>query len=181
LNKIGQRNSIREVELLQERANRGSLCKLFSSGSGFIPSLGGFLFLFVCFSVLMSLLVYGAVTGAVSPRLFGLCGIVLMLGLFIGFAYRLRSAHATEGSQNSIRSFTEDSVQVNLSIKRLRIAIGVMLLLLLNGLWFTRGGPLLPRLVGVTINLFITASFVFRLRRAKKLLAPGTRNRTSSY
>ena len=33
---------------------------------------------------------------------------------------------------------------------------------------FTRGGPLLPRLVGAAVNLSITACFVFLLRRATK-------------
>jgi Ca2+/Na+ antiporter len=99
-------------------------------------------------------LVYATVTGAVSPRVFSLCAILLMLGLFIGFAYRFRSVQATKGGEDSNPS--------------LQIAIIVMLLLLLNGLWFTQGAPLLPRIVGAAINLFITACFVFLLRRAKK-------------
>jgi hypothetical protein len=115
----------------------------------------------------MSLLVYAAVTGAVSPRVFSLCAILLMLGLFIGLAYRFRSAQATKGGQDSNPSFAADSVRVNLSTKRLRIAIIVMLLLLLNGLWFTQGAPWLPRIVGAAINLFITAYLVFLLRRGK--------------
>ena len=89
-----------------------------------------------------------------------------MLGLFIALRYRLRGVQATKGSQESNPSV--ELVQVNRSTKRLQIAIIVMLLLLLSGLWVTRGGPLLPRLVGAAINLFITASFVFLLRRAKK-------------
>ena len=130
--------------------------------------LRGFLFLSVCFCLLMSGLVYAVATHTVSARLFALCAILLMFGLFIGLLYRLRSAQAKEVSEDRNSLLTEDSVQVNLSPMRLRISIIVMLLLLLNGLWFTRGGPLFPRLAGAAINLFITACFVFLLRRAKK-------------
>ena len=84
-----------------------------------------------------------------------------MLGMLIGFAYRFGSAQATTDGQDS------SLVRSRLSTKRLRIAIIVMLLLLLNGLWVTQGAPLLPRIVGAAINLFITAYFVFLLRRAK--------------
>ena len=116
----------------------------------------------------MSLLVYTTVTGAVSPRLFALCSILLMLGLGVGLTYRHGNAQATKGGQDSNPSLAADSVRVNLSTKRLQIAIIVMLLLLLNGMWVTQGAPLLPRVVGAAINLFITAYFVFLLRRAKK-------------
>ena len=91
-----------------------------------------------------------------------------MLGLLIGLAYRYRRAQATKGSQGSNPSLTGDSARVNSATKTLRIAVVVMPLLLLNGLWVTRGQPLLPRFVGAAINLLITAYFVFLLRRAKK-------------
>jgi hypothetical protein len=134
-------------------------------------SLGDFLYLAVCFCVFRLLLVYAYVTGAVSPRVFALWAILLTLGLFIGLVYRLRTAHVTKGNQHSNRPLT-NSVQVKLSIRKLRISIVVMVLLLLNGLWITRGQTLLPRLVGVAINLFITACFVFLIRKAKKAEAP---------
>ena len=92
-----------------------------------------------------------------------------MLGLLIGLAYRYRRAHAAKSIQDSNPSLTGDSARrVNSATKTLRIAVVVMPLLLLNGLWVTRGQPLLPRFVGAAINLLITAYFVFLLRRAKK-------------
>jgi len=115
----------------------------------------------------MSLLVYASVVDAISPRVFGLCGILLMLGLFIGLMYRLRVAQTTKGEQESNSSPQVESVQVNHSIKKLRISIIVMLILLLYGLWATRSGPLFPRLVGAAMNLTFTAGLVLQLRRAK--------------
>jgi len=91
-----------------------------------------------------------------------------MLGLLIGLAYRYRRAQAAKSIQDGNPSFTGDSARVNSATKTLRIAIGVMPLLLLNGLWVTRGQPSLPRFVGAAINLLITGYFVFLLRRAKK-------------
>ena len=131
--------------------------------------LGSFLFLSVCFIVLMSLLVYASVIDAVSPRIFALSALLLMLGLFIALAYRFKIAQATKGSEGSKPSLEHHPGQVNLSPRRLRISVFVMVLLLLSGLWFTRGGPLLPRLVGVAVNLLITTHFILLLRRAKKV------------
>lgn len=132
--------------------------------SPFKPYLTHFLFLPACFLVLISALVYAEITGTVSPRFFGIGSLLLMLGLYIGLVYRIRRTQAAKASPGSSPSPTE-------SIKRLRILIGIMVLLLLSGLWFQRGGPLLPRLVGVTINLLFTASFVSRLRKAKKAVS----------
>lgn len=116
----------------------------------------------------MSLLAFAAATGTVSPRLFGLCGILLMLGLFIGLAYRYRRAQTTEGSLDNNPPLTGDSARTDRATKTLRITVVAMPILLLSGLWVTRGQPLLPRLVGAAINLLITAYFVFLLRRTKK-------------
>jgi Ca2+/Na+ antiporter len=129
--------------------------------SSFKPVLSHFLFLPVCSVGLISLLVYAEITGPVSPWLFGVGSLLLMLGLCIGLVYRIRKVQATEASPGRSPSPAE-------SIKRLRMLIGIMVLLLLIGLWFTRGGPLLPWLVGVTINLLFIASLVSRLRRAKE-------------
>ena len=146
--------------------------------SSFKSFLHSFRFLPVCFFVLISLLAYSSATGIVSPRLFALCAILLMLGLLIGLAYRYRRAQAAKSIQDSNPSLTGNSARVNSATKTLRVAIVVMPLLLLNGLWVTRGQPLLLRFVGAAINLLITAYFVFLLRRAKNAKS---RYRRSSY
>jgi hypothetical protein len=116
----------------------------------------------------MSLLAFAAATRTVSPRLAGLCGILLMFGLSIGLAYRYRRAETREGSLDNNPPLTGDSARIDRATKTLRITVAVMPILLLSGLWVTRGQPLLPRLVGAAINLLITAYFVFLLRRTKK-------------
>jgi uncharacterized membrane protein len=147
------------VDILHQEKN------LSPSTKPFLPSI---LFLSICFCVLMLSLAIASAAGTITPRLFALCAILLMLGLFISLTYQFRSSQTIKGNQDDNASSTEDWVQMSLSARRLRTSIVVMLLLLLSGLWFTRGGPLLPRLVGAALNLFITAGFVFLLRRAKK-------------
>jgi hypothetical protein len=49
-----------------------------------------------------------------------------------------------------------------------RIAVVVLPVLLVTGLWVTRGEPLLPRLTGAAINLLITVWLIILLRKAKK-------------
>lgn len=90
-----------------------------------------------------------------------------MLGLFIGLLYRYRLAQTMQRGQDSNSSLTGDSGRLGRAIKTLRIAVIVLPLLLVSGLWATRRQPLLPRLVGAGINLLITAYLVSLLRRAK--------------
>ena len=126
-----------------------------------LKSFPRFLFLASCFCALLSLLVYATARDAVSPRFFALFSVLLALGLGVGTVY------ATKGGQDSNPSLAADSVRVNLSKRKLRIYIIVMLMLLLYGMWATRGAPLLPRMIGAAINAFLTACFVFLLRRTK--------------
>jgi len=83
--------------------------------------------------------------------------------------YRYRHAERRTVNQDNNSSLTNDSARrVNRAIKTLRVAVVVMPILLLNGLLVTRGQPLLPRLAGASINLLITAYFIFLLRKARK-------------
>lgn len=133
--------------------------------------LHSFQFLFLCFLALAFLLTYTSVTGFVSPRQFALCFLLLMGGLFTALLYRYRRAQRSKDSQGSSLSLSPDTPRLNSSIKRLRVAVIVMPILLLNGLWLTQGQRLLPRLVGASINLLFTGYFIFLLRRAKNAMA----------
>jgi hypothetical protein len=130
--------------------------------------LNSFLFLFLCFLALALLLTYASVTDFLSPRQFALCFLLLMGGLFTALVYRYRRAQLSKDSQESSPALRPESPRVNNAIKRLRVAVIVLPILLLNGLWLTQGQPLLPRLVGAAINLLFTGYFIFLLRKAKK-------------
>jgi Na+/H+ antiporter NhaC len=107
-------------------------------------------------------------TDAISPRQFALFSILLIVVLFFAF-YRSAKARRGTDNQNTDAPLTEDSARrMNSAIKKLRIAVVVLPILLLNGFWVTRGQPLLPRLAGEGINLLITGYFISLLRKAKK-------------
>jgi high-affinity Fe2+/Pb2+ permease len=62
-------------------------------------------------------------------------------------------------------------VQNQSRIRRIKIYIVLINLFLIYGLWATRGNPLMPRVIGAVISLYITArliSIVQRLRRIGK-------------
>jgi hypothetical protein len=54
------------------------------------------------------------------------------------------------------------------ALGKVRIAVVVLPVLLVTGLWVTRGEPLLPRLTGAAINLLIMVWLIILLRKAKK-------------
>jgi cbb3-type cytochrome oxidase subunit 3 len=122
----------------------------------------------VGFFALELLLAYLSATDAISPRQFALFSILLIVVLFFAF-YRYAKARRGTDNQDSNPPLTEDSARrVNNAVKRVRVAVVALPILLLNGLWVTRGQPLLPRLGGAAINLLFTGYFIFLLRKAKK-------------
>jgi len=61
-----------------------------------------------------------------------------------------------------------DPIKTRALIRRLEFYVVVLPLLLIIGLWMTRGEPLGPRMVGAAINIFFTLWFISLIRRAKK-------------
>jgi hypothetical protein len=58
--------------------------------------------------------------------------------------------------------------QVEKARRRLWVALAVLPVLLIFGLWSTRGEALIPRLVGAGVNIFFTSWFIFLLRKTKR-------------
>jgi hypothetical protein len=52
-------------------------------------------------------------------------------------------------------------------IRILKVCVLIMPLVLIYGLWETRGGPLLPRIAGAAMNLCFTALFIVVIRMQK--------------
>jgi hypothetical protein len=77
---------------------------------------------------------------------------------------------------HTARELTQDRVNSAARKKALRtvrnckIAIAVMPVLFAYALWSTRGDPLLPRIIGATINIAITSAFIIALRTQKAKL-----------
>ncbi len=64
---------------------------------------------------------------------------------------------------------TDGALEVGAStIWKLRLAIVVLLLLLVNGVWQSRHGPFLPVIVGASVNLLITGTLIRVLVRIQR-------------
>jgi hypothetical protein len=96
-----------------------------------------------------------------SPRLLGATLLLLMGALFILVFLILKRAAKQKRTP-------ADPIKTQALIRRLKFYVVVLPLLLIVGLWMTRGEPLGPRMVGAPINIFLTLWFISLIRRAKK-------------
>jgi hypothetical protein len=75
----------------------------------------------------------------------------------------LRERRVIEGlPENTIDAPAREDIKRR--IRQYTITIVVLPLILLYGLYETRGGPLLPRLTGAAVNLLFTFAFILALR-----------------
>jgi hypothetical protein len=118
-------------------------------------------FLLVSFC-LVFLLGYAFASSVISARQFGIAGLLLFGCLYIVLIYSYKSARLP-GHQSKPSNLELDS-----ALGKVRLAVVVLPVLLVTGLWFTRGEPLLPRLTGAAINLLIMVWLIILLRKAKK-------------
>ena len=115
--------------------------------------------LFSVFVVMLSLLlVHAFTTGLLSPRALGIVLLVFAVGsagLFLRALSKLDKRSALQSGDAGTLA-QRRSVQ----IRAAKVAIAVLVLLLVNGLFQLRSGPLLPLLVGITINVLSTITLV---------------------
>lgn len=122
----------------------------------------------LCLLSLVSALVYLFAKGAISAREFG-AGVLLLAGcLFVVMLYRYRGGGRYKEQDVSV-SPRIDAAKTDSARRKLRIAIVVLPVLLVAGLWQTKGEPLLPRTVGAGINVVMTAWFIYLLRKTKNV------------
>ena len=124
-----------------------------------------------CFVVASVLLAHEFAVGVLSPRALGIALLVLCVGggfvfvvILVKVQHRLQ-AQREASSPDAIRKRRLSQIRVG------KIAIVILVLALINGLVTERNAPLLPLLVGVTMNLLITfaiARTVIRLQRRVK-------------
>jgi hypothetical protein len=122
----------------------------------------------VTFAVVALLVAVAYANGIISPRLLGVVLLLLVGVLSIAITLILKRAGAASESGQP-RSATE-TLKARRSIRRLQIAVAVLPILLVTGLWTTRGGPVFPRITGAAVNIFFTLWFISLIRRAKKQL-----------
>jgi hypothetical protein len=130
-------------------------------GKHFTP----FLVLFVGTLILLAGLF---AAGKISPREMGYASFAVCLAaaviltLLIGKTTR-ETRPVTQLSE--ARGDPTTRKKIIRSIRTCKVAIVLMPLILVYGLWATRNGPLLPRIVGVVINIATTGVFVVALKR----------------
>jgi glucan phosphoethanolaminetransferase (alkaline phosphatase superfamily) len=121
---------------------------------------------FACFFLFLLLLAFLFVRHAVSPRQFALALLGLMCAGSVLFFFIFKSARQFV---NQDRSADRVAAEVPAAtLRRLKIFAVALPIILILGLWITRGQPLLPRAVGAAINLFFTFAIISVLRRAKR-------------
>ncbi len=123
------------------------------------------LFPFVCFAVLGFPLVYEYTKGNFSPRQLG-AGFVMLIGCIFGLiVFRLSRGQTDE--TRPLASDEKSSTLMVSAVRKVRIAAVTLPIILVVGLWLTRGQPLLPRLAGALMSVFITSWLLSLLFRAR--------------
>ena len=103
---------------------------------------------------------------AISPRLLGVVGLLMFGGLYVVIFLILKRA-----SLRASRSRTPvPTSKIQAMIRRLQFCVVALPVLLIFGLWETRGEPLLPRLTGAAINISFMLWFIYIIRRSKRHL-----------
>jgi hypothetical protein len=115
-------------------------------------------------------------SGGVTPRLLGLGLAGLMACLWLVIYLSLRKVVAKRRAQNQGSLSDEESSILRSAVRRLQRVVFVLPILLIVGLYMTRGATIVPRLTGAAINLAFTFWFVFLIRRGKKRLQERRRN-----
>jgi hypothetical protein len=102
--------------------------------------------------------------GAMSPRLLGVVGLLLMGVLWVVVFLVLKRA------SSGANQFAPLLTHRRRYVRRLQVAVVALPVLLVAGLWMTRGESLAPRITGAAVNVFFTLWFISLIRRAKKQL-----------
>jgi len=124
----------------------------------------------------LMVLIWVFIKGGLSPR--GFAAAVLMYWIVM-FAFLFRLIRSQQRSAEDVRKKqiasgvpieALDRERCVRSIRSLKRLIAMFAVFLGYGLLATRGGPLLPRAVGATVDVVILAACVYALMRAQKQL-----------
>lgn len=125
----------------------------------------------------LSTLTYLLVTHHISPRDFGIAALLLWVAMFVIVILLSRQFIALKKvSNDAVSRSSEGSFdaktrrRLERQVRMFRTWVILMPLILLYGLWETRGESLLPRLVGATINILMTAAFFRAMRNVQARL-----------
>jgi len=120
----------------------------------------------VFFCSVALLLGHEYIVGVISPRGLGIALAALFVASVMGVAFLLKSGSSRK---SILKSGDEGSWRGRvLAIWAGKIAVVVLMLVFLNGLWHIRQRPLAPRLVGLGANLLVTFAVIGAVRKIKR-------------
>jgi di/tricarboxylate transporter len=118
----------------------------------------------ICFTGLAFCFAYEFVTGNLLPRQLAIALLLLITALFGFVLFRLRR-YKFDGNQTL--DADNKSTEMIRAMRTLRILVIILPVILVVGLWLTRGEALGPRLAGSAINILLTLWFLVILRRTR--------------
>jgi len=120
----------------------------------------------VGFAILVLCLAVAFAHGLISPRGLGLIlvGFVLLLTVTVrNLMGKVFNQSQFEQQKNTERRLPESKLT-----RRLRSTLVALPIILVLGLWLTRGGPAIPRITGAGIDIFLFCWVLYIFRQSKR-------------
>jgi hypothetical protein len=130
-------------------------------------------FLMFCVVAVLGLLTFGEVSGHLSPHNFAIAAICFFVGSFTVLAiffYKVRARNQLSALGPGVSLDAATRKRLQNGVRALRRIVMIMPVFLIIGLWETKGEPLLPRFVGSAINIWITTTCFFAMRKTQARL-----------
>jgi RsiW-degrading membrane proteinase PrsW (M82 family) len=129
--------------------------------------------LMACLTVVLGLLVFGEVSGHLSPRSFAIAAACFLIGSFVGLTIffnnvKARNQLSTPAPGSPMDAATRKRLQDG--VRTLRRMVFVLPVLLVIGLWDTKDQPLWAVLGGVAVSITITTICFIGMRKAQARL-----------
>jgi L-lactate permease len=121
------------------------------------------------FVSMIAVLAIAVVFGGLSPQVFALLVVLLMVFPFLRY-WSLFKAAAKEQPQSETAKTTDVLNQARSTIRSAKVRIGVLIAFTCLALWETRSGPLVPGLIGLGIFLILLTENIRSLLQARRTL-----------
>jgi hypothetical protein len=121
-----------------------------------------------CFSAVALTLSYEFAVGSISSRGLGVGLAFLFVTSFVVIAVFLRSRSTRESVFGREDADSRSGGAKPIAIWVSKIAAALLIVLFLNGVWHIREKPLIPRLVGLGANLFVTFAVIGAMRKMQR-------------
>ena len=119
----------------------------------------------VCFTAVALVLSYEFIVGGISPRSLGVGLACLFIASILAIARFLKSRSMRESMMRRQDVVSGSWSGRELAVWMGKIAVVVLIVAFLNGLWHIREKPLAPRLVGLGANLLVTLAVISVVRK----------------